>query len=216
MTCTHSVRYCCHLWGQTCSHPSDKLVLWPGAGLLMDTLSSFKKDSVNPIKLLVSSPTQWDSGILHEETYRKTVGNIISFILQPHSFTFSALWPRRLTLTKCIPDSFAGWLPFVFGQWLANRKRKVRERGRCISSSCPFCFSATAQAPSTSSMAAAAWEVALPPGRHPPPGSRAPFPRSYTSASTATPLWCNSLGTSTPLVWSLNTVHSFLEKDSHW
>lgn len=57
----------------------------------MDTLSSFKKDSVNPIKLLVSSPTQWDSGILHEETYRKTVGNIISFILQPHSFTFSAL-----------------------------------------------------------------------------------------------------------------------------
>lgn len=214
MTCTHSVRYCCHLWGQTCSHPSDKLVLWPGAGLLMDTLSSFKKDSVYPIKLLQFHHPH--NGIVGSYMRRKTVGNIISFILQPHSFTFSALWPRRLTLTKCIPDSFAGWLPFVFGQWMANRKRKVRERGRCISSSCPFCFSATAQAPSTSSMAAAAWEVALPPGRHPPPGSRAPFPRSYTSASTATPLWCNSLGTSTPLVWSLNTVHSFLEKDSHW
>lgn len=175
-----------------------------------------KRFSVPHQVTTISSPTQWDSGILHEETYRKTVGNIISFILQPHSFTFSALWPRRLTLTKCIPDSFAGWLPFVFGQWMANRKRKVRERGRCISSSCPFCFSATAQAPSTSSMAAAAWEVALPPGRHPPPGSRAPFPRSYTSASTATPLTDTTLWVPQHLVWSLNTVHSFLEKDSHW
>lgn len=64
-------------------------------------------------------------------------------------------------------------------------------------------------------MAAAAWEVALPPGRHPPPGSRAPFPRSYTSASTATPLTDTTLWVPQHLVWSLNTVHSFLENDSH-
>lgn len=153
----------------------------------------------------VSSTTQYDW-----EDIEKELVIFFSFIPQIHSLLCSALCPRRLTLTRHIPDSFVGWLPWGFGQWEASRKVRIaRETDRSISSSCPPCFSATSQEPSAFSIAAASWEVVLPPELCLLPSSIILFPSSSTSASVVTsPHYGHSLDASTPLIWSVNTVHT--------